>query len=385
MTSPETCDVLVVGGGILGLAAAREAKRRRPKAKVVLLEKEDAPGRHASGRNSGVLHAGFYYSPDGLKARLCREGNAALSAWCLERGLPYAKRGKLVVASGPEDLPRLEELLRRGKANGVRLEKLDAAAAREAEPRAKVFEAALWSPDTAVVDPGAVVASLAADAKALGVELRLGRAWRRGDWDAGAVINAAGLQADRVAAGYGFGASYALVPFRGFYLYSDEAPGAFRALIYPVPDPAFPFLGVHVTVDVHGRAKLGPNALPGFWREQYGGLAGFSAGELFELLPRHARIAAGSAAVGAEEAAKATRAGMVSRAARLASGLTVSAFRRWGPTGIRAQLVERASGALVHDFVVEGDDRSVHALNAVSPGFTCALPFAALLADRLKL
>jgi L-2-hydroxyglutarate oxidase len=380
-----TCDVLVVGGGILGLAAAREAKKRRPKARVVLLEKESAPGLHASGRNSGVLHAGFYYSPDGLKARLCREGNAALSAWCRERKLPFARRGKLVVASSPEDLPRLDELLRRGKANGVRLEKLDAMAARELEPRAKVFEAALWSPDTAVVDPGAVVASLAEDAKAQGVELRLGEPWAEGAWDAGAVINAAGLQADRVAAGYGFGGGYRLVPFRGLYLYSDEAPGAFRTLLYPVPDPAFPFLGVHVTVDVRGRAKLGPNALPALWREQYGGLGGFSAGELLSLLPLHARLGAGVAGLALEELAKSTRAGMVRRASRLAKGLKVSDYRRWGPAGIRAQLVDLKTKALVQDFVVEGDARSVHALNAVSPGFTCALPFASLLADRLKL
>lgn len=379
------CDVLVVGGGILGLAAAREAKRRRPKASVVLLEKEDAPGRHASGRNSGVLHAGFYYSPDGLKARLCREGNAALTAWCLERKLPYAKHGKLVVASRAEDLPRLDELARRGKANGVALEMLDAKAAREAEPRAKVFERALWSPSTAVVDPGAVVVSLAADAKALGVDLRLGEPWRKGVWDAGVVINAAGLYADKVAADFGFGAGFALVPFKGLYLYSDEAPGALRMPIYPVPDPAFPFLGVHFTVTVDGRVKIGPTALPALWREQYGGLSGFSAGELASALAWQARLLPGLGALAMEEAAKMFRSGLVSRAAALAEGVDAKDYRRWGPAGIRAQLVDLKAGALVQDFVIEGDARSVHALNAVSPGFTCALPFAALLADRLKL
>lgn len=385
MASPRTCDVLVVGGGILGLAAAREAKRRRPKASVVLLEKEAKPGLHASGRNSGVLHAGFYYSPDGLKARLCREGNAALTAWCLEKKLPYAKRGKLVVASKPEDLPRLDELARRGKANGVTLETLDAKAAKAAEPRVKVFERALWSPTTAVVDPGAVVASLAEDAKSLGVELRLGEPWRIGVWDAGVVINAAGLYADRVAADFGFGAGYALVPFKGLYLYSDEAPGALRMPIYPVPDPAFPFLGVHFTVTVDGRVKIGPTALPALWREQYAGLSGFSAGEMLSLVPLHVRLASGLGGLALEEAAKSFRSGLVSRAAALAEDVDEKDYRRWGPAGIRAQLVDLKAGTLVQDFVVEGDARSVHALNAVSPGFTCALPFAALLADRLKL
>ncbi len=385
MPAARTCDVLVVGGGILGLAAAREAKRRRPKASVVLLEKEAAPGLHASGRNSGVLHAGFYYSPDGMKAKLCRAGNLALTAWCEERKLPLAKRGKLVVATRPEDLPRLDELARRGKANGVPLETLDVKAAREAEPRAKVFERALWSPSTAVVDPGLVVSSLADDAKTLGVEIRLGEPWQKGAWDAGVVINAAGLYADKVAADFGFGAGYALVPFKGLYLYSDEPAGSLRMPIYPVPDPAFPFLGVHFTVTVDGRTKIGPTALPALWREQYGGFGGFSAGELLSLIPLHARLASGLGGLALEEAAKSFRSGLVSRAAALAEGVDVKDYRRWGPAGIRAQLVDLKAGALVQDFVIEGDARSVHALNAVSPGFTCALPFAALLADRLKL
>lgn len=380
-----TCDVLVVGGGILGLAAAREAKKRRPRARVVLLEKEKAPGLHASGRNSGVIHAGFYYSPDALKARLCRAGNLALSAWCEERKLPFARRGKLVVATRPEDLPRLEELARRGRANAVPLELLDARSARDIEPRAKVFERALWSPSTAVTDPAAVVSSLADDARARGVELRLGEAWRKGAWDAGAVINAAGLQADRVAADFGFGAGYALLPFKGLYLHSDEAPGAFRTLLYPVPDLAFPFLGVHVTVTVDGRAKIGPTALPALWREQYAGLSGFSARELLALIPLHARLASNLGRLALEEAAKSLRGGLVRRAAALAEGVDVRHYRRWGPAGIRAQLVDLKTGALAPDFVVQGDARSVHALNAVSPGFTCALPFAALLADRLGL
>lgn len=382
----------------MGLSIARELKRRRPDASVVLLDKEDGPARHSSGRNSGVLHAGFYYTADSLKARFTRAGNIAWTAYCRERALPLRACGKLVVASRPEELPVLDELLRRGQANGVPVELVDEKRAREIEPRVKTLERALFSASTAVVDPAACLAALAADAAREGIDLRwktayLGRAGRvvrtsNGAVEAGYVVNAAGLYADRVARDYGFSERYRILPFKGLYLYSDEPAGAFRAHIYPVPDIRNPFLGVHFTVTVDGHVKIGPTAIPALWRENYGGLDGFSAPELAEIVCRQAGLFLGAGfdfrRLAWEEIQKNSKGVMVSLAGRLADGVKASDYRRWGRPGIRAQLVDVEKKTLVMDFVIEGDNRSIHVLNAVSPGFTCAMPFAAHVCDKVE-
>lgn len=393
----KTSDFLVVGGGVVGLSIARELKRRNGKASVVLLDKEDGPDRHASGRNSGVLHAGFYYTADSLKARFTRAGNLAWTEYCRERGLPLRACGKLVVASKPEDLPVLDELLRRGKANGVPVEAVDAKAAREIEPRARTLGRALWSPSTATVDPAACLAALAADAAREGVDLRWGQAYAgraggavrtsKGVLEAGFVVNAAGLYADAVARDFGFSARYRILPFKGLYLYSDEPAGAFRTHVYPVPDIRNPFLGVHFTVTVDGRVKIGPTAIPALWRENYGGLAGFSAVELAEILARQAGLFFGAGfdfrRLAFEEIRKNSRRVMAGLAAALADGVKPRDYRRWGKPGIRAQLMDVTTRQLVMDFVLEGDRRSMHVLNAVSPGFTCAMPFASHVVDKI--
>jgi len=394
----ETRDFVVVGGGVVGLSIARELKRRHPKASVALLDKEDGPSRHASGRNSGVLHAGFYYTADSLKARFTRAGNLAWTEYCKERSLPLRACGKLVVASSPEERATLEELLRRGRANGVPVELVDEKTAREIEPRAKTFDRALFSPSTSVVDPAACLTALVADAELEGIDLRwstayLGREGRAvrtsaGVLEAGYVVNAAGLYADRVARDYGFSENYRILPFKGLYLYSDEPAGAFRAHVYPVPDIRNPFLGVHFTVTVDGRVKIGPTAIPGLWRENYGGLQGFSAPELAEIALRQAGLFLGAGfdfrRLAWEEIQKNSKGVMVKLAARLASDVKLKHYRRWGRPGMRAQLVDLKKKSLVMDFVLEGDGGSMHVLNAVSPGFTCAMPFAAHVVDGVE-
>lgn len=392
----ETRDFLVVGGGVVGLSIARELRRRHPNASVSLIEKEDGPSRHASGRNSGVLHAGFYYTADSLKARFTRAGNLAWTAYCREKGLPLRACGKLVVATRPEEVPVLDELLARGRANGVPVELVDEKAARGIEPRARTLGRALFSPSTAVVDPVLCLAALARDAAAEGVELRWGTPYlgRKGAAalvpggavDAGFVVNTAGLYADRVARDYGFSRDYRVLPFKGLYLYSDEPAGAFRAHIYPVPDMRNPFLGVHFTVTVDGRVKIGPTAIPALWRENYGGLAGFSAVELLEIAARQAGLLLSAGfdfrRLAWDEIRKNSRFVMTGLAARLADGVRPSDYRRWGEPGIRAQLMDVRRKTLVMDFLLEGDGRSLHVLNAVSPGFTCAMPFASYVCDR---
>lgn len=393
----QTTDFLLVGAGVMGIAIARELRRRIPDAVVVLLEKEAAVGAHASGRNSGVLHAGFYYTADSLKARFTRDGNAALREYCREKGLPLNQCGKLVVARTAADHPQMDELLRRGAANGVALESVSEAEARKIEPRVKTCERAIWSPSTATADPAAVIAAMRADAEREGVRFALGAAFRRrhgnevetsqGGWSAGYVVNCAGLHADRIAKQFGFSRHYTILPFKGLYLYGDEPPGSFRTNIYPVPDLRNPFLGVHFTVTVDGHAKIGPTAIPAFWREHYAGLSGFSLRDLAEI----ARLQLGllfSAGfefrrLAWEELAKYDRAHLVSLAGRLADGVRVEDYRRWGRTGIRAQLLDTRTRKLEMDFVLEGDARSMHVLNAVSPGWTCSIPFARHVVDEI--
>lgn len=395
--STAATDFLVIGGGVMGLTLALEARRRHPGARVTVLEKEAACGLHASGRNSGVLHAGFYYTADSLKARFTRDGQRAMAAYCEERGLGINRCGKLVVARSEDDLPGLDELLRRARANGVELYEVDEAEARRLEPRARTVERALWSPSTASVDPARVMASLARDAEAAGVEVRTGTRYlgrtadgvrtSSGTVSAGYVVNAAGLYADRVARDFGFSGDFRILPFRGLYLYAELGDGFLRRHVYPVPELRYPFLGVHFTVTAAGRVKIGPTALPALWREHYRGLDGFRWDEFLEVGRRVAGLYRADdfafRALARRELSKGWKAALV----RLASGLVSAPLDRlgwrWGKPGIRAQLVNVRERRLEMDFRCEGDDRSFHVLNAVSPAFTCAFPFASHVFDRI--
>jgi L-2-hydroxyglutarate oxidase LhgO len=392
-----TTDFLVVGGGIIGISIARELRRRYSDRTVTVLEKEAACGRHASGRNSGVLHAGFYYTADSLKARFTRDGNRALTAYCVERRLPLNRCGKLVVARTAADHPQMDELLRRGAANGVQLESITEPEARRIEPRVKTCGRAIWSPRTSTADPGAVLDAMRQDAEREGIAFALADGFRRRrreevvtarqTWRAGYVVNAAGLYADRIARQYGFSDRYRILPFKGLYLYGDEPEGTFRTNIYPVPDLRNPFLGVHFTVTVDGHAKIGPTAIPAFWREQYAGLAGFRPRELVEIAALQCGLLFSAGfefrRLAMEELRKYDRRHLVALAGELATDVRPQHWRRWGRAGIRAQLLDIRTRKLEMDFVLEGDDRSMHVLNAVSPGWTCSLPFAAYVADAI--
>jgi L-2-hydroxyglutarate oxidase LhgO len=390
-------DFAVVGAGVMGVTIAAELRRRHPRASIVLLEKEDEPGLHASGRNSGVLHAGFYYTPDSLKARFTRDGNRALRDYCAARNLRLLRCGKLVVAKDESELATLEELFLRAARNGVEVERVSEAEARRIEPRVKTAGTALWSPTTSTVDPREVMRSLAADAVASGVRLLTGaRVLARtkpglrtsaGEIACGFVVNAAGLHADRIAQDFGFSQDYRILPFKGLYLYSSEPAFAFKTNVYPVPNLRNPFLGVHVTVTVDGHAKLGPTAIPCLWREQYGWTGGFSPRELAEIAGLTWKLWWGEEfdfrGLASEEMKKYARRRLVEQAMPLADGIRTEDYVRWGTPGIRAQLVDVRRGTLVQDFVLEGDAGSLHVLNAVSPGWTCALPFANHVCDRI--
>jgi (S)-2-hydroxyglutarate dehydrogenase len=392
-----TTDFLVIGGGVIGINIARELKRKYPDQSVTLIEKEDEVAQHASGRNSGVLHAGFYYTADSLKAKFTRQGNVAMHEYCESKKLKMNKCGKLVVAKDEHDYPVLDTLLERGKANGVPLEKITIEDAKKIEPRVKSHRHALWSPTTTSVDPVEVTLEMKKDAIAEGVSIRTGVAYlgkqngtlrtSAGDLQAGYVVNSAGLYADKIAQDFGMSEHFRVLPFKGVYLYSSEPHGALHTHIYPVPDLRNPFLGVHFTVTADHHIKIGPTAMPAFWREQYEGFSGFSATEMMDILWRQAGLMLFAGfdfrRLAYEELRKYMRTHLVSLATALLEGVTPDHYKEWGRTGIRAQLLDIRSRKLIMDFVFEQDDRSLHILNAVSPGFTCSMPFARHIVDQI--
>jgi L-2-hydroxyglutarate oxidase len=389
-------DYLIIGGGIIGLHIARELKTRFKRRSVRLLEKESSVGRHASGRNSGVLHAGFYYSADSMKARFCRDGNRQMRAYCQEHGLPLRTCGKLVVARNAKELAGLDELHRRGTANEVHVEMLSLAEAQRIEPRVLSHERVLWSPDTASADPLAVIASIERDCMSLGVDIRKNVSYHsggpgvvstaQGTLTCNYLINAAGLYADRIAKDFGFCTDYTILPFKGIYLYGQETSAPLRTHIYPVPDLAYPFLGVHITLTVDGHTKIGPTAIPAFWREQYAGLDGLNLMELGEILWREASLMLHAGfdfrGLAVQELRKYSPSYLVAQATQLLDGVKQEDFTSWGRPGIRAQLLNMRTRTLVMDFCLEGDARSLHVLNAVSPAWTCSMPFSAHVVDE---
>ncbi|PIR00519.1 MAG: L-2-hydroxyglutarate oxidase [Nitrospinae bacterium CG11_big_fil_rev_8_21_14_0_20_45_15] len=389
---------LIIGGGVIGLNVARELKRRYPDERVLLTEKESQCGTHASGRNSGVLHAGFYYSADSLKAKFTRDGNQRMTAYCKEKKLKINPCGKLVVAKDESELPWLDELLSRAKTNGVELKSISEQEAREIEPRVKTFQRALFSPTTSSVDPGEVMLSMKQDALAEGVEIETGAAYlgrnantirtTAGPIEAKYVVNCAGLYADRIGRDFGFSEHYRILPFKGLYLYSNEEPGSLRTNIYPVPDLRNPFLGVHFTVTADGKMKIGPTAIPAFWREQYEGFGRFRPDELAEILFRQMGLFLFSnfdfKSLAFDEIKKYWRRHLVSLSSVLLENVRPAQYKKWGKPGIRAQLLDLRTRTLEMDFVLEGDKHSMHVLNAVSPAFTCALPFAEYVCDRIE-
>jgi (S)-2-hydroxyglutarate dehydrogenase len=391
-----TSDYLIIGGGVVGLAIAREIKLRDSKKSVILVEKESELGLHASGRNSGVIHAGFYYSPDSLKAKLTRQGNVLLHEFLGSKSVPIKNVGKVVVTTNQSQVASLEELYRRGIANGVPLEVLDEKQLAELEPNTKTVEKALWSPTTSVADPLALVDALKEDLIGLDVKIHLSEKvtaisekivkTEKNIFSYGHLVNAAGLYADKIAHQLGFGLQYDMLPFKGLYWYAPRLKNTIHHHIYPVPDPRNPFLGVHLTVTVNGDIKIGPTAIPAFWREDYGGFSGFSFKELGQIavdLPRFLFSPHHNAwNLIATEMPKYSRRYLVDQAKRLVPALKQEDFSKKGKIGVRAQLFDRKAKKLEMDFVVESDSNSTHILNAVSPAWTTSLSFAKHVAEE---
>jgi L-2-hydroxyglutarate oxidase len=387
--------VVVVGGGILGLAVARAL--RADGERVTVCEKEPVWAAHQTGRNSGVIHSGLYYQPGGLKARLCVAGAASMAAYAREHAVPCEIGGKLVIATDHAELPALAELERRGIANGVPVRRLDAQQARRYEPEVRCV-AALRVESTGIVDYAAVSRAMAAELADDDVELRPGSEvlgvhvdstgvrvqTATAELRADALVNCAGLHSDRVARLAGLTPAARIVPFRGEYFeLTPDAAARVRGLIYPVPDPAFPFLGVHLTRGIDGHVHAGPNAVLALRREGYR-WRDASLRDLGEVLgyPGFWRLAARHLRTGVAELARsASRRAFAADLSRLVQGIRAADLVR-APAGVRAQAVG-ADGALLDDFVVQAAHRQVHVLNAPSPAATSALEIARHVAGRL--
>ncbi|MGW7366094.1 L-2-hydroxyglutarate oxidase [Streptomyces sp. NPDC054841] len=396
MTAAYDCDVLVIGGGIVGLSTAYALTRAAPGTSVVVLEKESGPARHQTGRNSGVIHSGIYYRPGSLKARFAVRGAAEMVKFCAEYGIAHEVTGKLIVATGREELPRLHALVQRGRENGIPVRELGPAQITEYEPQVRGL-AAIQVGTTGVCDFGAVAAQLAEASGASGAEILYGeevRAVDRRPWGvavrtasgrivrARAMVNCAGLHCDRVAQLAGDEPGMRIVPFRGEY-YELARPELVRGLVYPVPDPAFPFLGVHLTRGIEGGVHVGPNAVPALAREGYDWstvhprelAATLSWPGSWSIARRHWRYGAG------ELHRSLSKSAFTTAVRRLLPAVTEDDLR---PTaaGVRAQAVLR-DGTLVDDFLIKEARRTVHVLNAPSPAATASLPIGREVAKRV--
>lgn len=391
-------DILICGAGVVALALARVIHARQPGKKIRILEKESDVAYHSSGRNSGVLHAGFYYSANSLKAKFTRDGNKALRTFCQEKKIKINECQKVVVAQSEAEVSGIIELEKRGRINGVDVRIIDEKELKEFEPNAKTFEKALLSPTTATVDPVEICLALKDELSQKGVTFHFGEGYKRKisdhsvestlgrEFEAGLIINAAGLYADKIARDFGFSQDYTIIPFKGVYLKYKGADRPVRTNIYPVPNLKNPFLGVHFTLTVNNDIKIGPTAIPAFWRENYQGLQGFRLNEMAEILAQEARLFVQNSfdfrRLAMEEMKKYNKEHFVRLATKMVHKIDPAGFTEWSKPGIRAQLLNLKTRELVQDFVVEGDKKSVHVLNAVSPAFTSSFPFAEWIYDK---
>ncbi len=400
------CDVLIVGGGMVGLSIAHQLIERGITKSIVLLDKENALGKHSSGRNSGVLHAGIYYKPNSVKAKVCVSGARRLRTWIEERGLPINPCGKVIVPPKPELDSQLDVLFERGKSNGATVELWDQKQLRDLIPEAESASGrALWSPNTAVVKPIAVVERLQKELALKGVRIITGQTWRIEDplkcqikLGNGSevfyshLINCSGLQADRVAHQFGVGLNYSLLPFRGMY-WQVKADCAIKPKtnLYPVPDLNVPFLGVHFTpsADTIPIVSIGPTATPAWGRENYQGFESvepvMAANNAALLLRQYLANRGGFRKYVHEQAFLTLPHLLVKAAQQLIPSIRREHIELSQKVGIRSQLFNHTNQHLEDDFLCLLGPNSTHVLNAISPAFTASFSLADLIIESTGL
>jgi (S)-2-hydroxyglutarate dehydrogenase len=395
----KTCDFLIIGAGIIGLSIAKEIKARDPKARIRLIEKEPCLGAHASGRNSGVLHTGIYYPNGTIKAKLCKAGADAMFNYAQEHGIPVRRDGKVITATSEENAVGIDKLLANAKANGVSATKINADEIRQIEPYARAEFGGIYCQDTAVIDSLRVLESLHTRIAEQGVDIVMNQQVTHIDeahkfiktqssqYNYDTLINAAGAYADRVAKLAGVGRDYQLVPFKGlYYKLTPEAAHRVRTSIYPIPNPALPFLGIHFTRVISNDVYIGPTAIPAFGRENYGVLSGASPIEALSIGTQLARLYAGNPQnfrnLVHSEIPHYHKSSFLAAARQLLDTLEHDWLLSTPKVGIRPQLVNSRKNLLEMDFVVESGRNSVHVLNAISPAFTSSFAFAGYVIDQ---
>lgn len=381
-------DIAIVGSGAIGLGVARGLKELDPTLSIAIFEKESSFSEHASARNSGVLHAGFYYSPESLKAKFCRDGREELETFISKYSLPFMKVGKVVVATSEEEDNRITTLLDRGLANGVHLERLPSSELNRFEPLAVTHGSFLWSPNTSISNPTLVNTVIRQELEDKGiqffsnshVEFR-NRQWKSNNLDINAdyFINAAGAWALDIAHQMQIGASFRTMPFLGLYKQTSTSNLPIRTLVYPVPHPINPFLGVHFTPTLDGKVKIGPSALPIIGKSQYTIKSPVTAEEVVNYARNLVSLSKGNKhdllKMMKYEIPKLLTSNLVSTASSLIPVAKHVKVWKPKPPGIRGQLIDVKKGELLQDFVIEHTEKSTHILNAVSPGWTAAIPF----------
>lgn len=392
-------DHVIIGAGIIGISLGISILEKYPQKKVLVIDKEDRPGFHASGRNSGVIHAGFYYSPDSLKAKFCKLGNLELKKFCRENDLKILETGKVVVCQDTKDIDRLEKLYERGIANGVEIEILDKKELHKYEPAASTVEKFIWSPTTAVANPKEIIFKLSEKFSSIGGKFQFNvRSTlvknnneiliksNKGLFRSESIINAAGAYASELARQVGVGTEFLCLPFLGAYRKSNLISSNPRRLIYPVPNPVNPFLGVHTTNSLDNKIKIGPTAFPVIGKEQYKFLDGFTLYELKEFLMASKTLLTSEnlefIKLAQEEGTKLFKKALVRRAKKLSNSLGQN--NRWDahPAGIRAQIVNTKTKSLEMDYIIRAENNALHILNAVSPGWTSAIPFTRWIVEN---
>ena len=391
--------IVICGAGIIGLSIARELIKRGAE-DIVILEKEHQLGLHASGRNSGVLHAGIYYSQDSLKARFCLKGNLMMKEYCREKGIPVHETGKVIVTKKEEELSSLNELYKRAKKNGAEVRLIDSKELQEIEPYARTVEKAIFSPQTAVVDARKVLSVLEKELVDTGkvrflkgtevIGIKGSRALKTtgGELTFETIINSAGAYADKIAHLFGIGQKYTILPFKGTYKkLRKEKSHVVRGNIYPVPDIRNPFLGVHFTRSHDGEVYIGPTAIPAFGRENYGIVKGIDREAPSILLKNLILLFTNSKfrKIALNEPAKYIKSRFYRDVAPMVKDLKPEDIIPSQKVGIRPQLVDWETKELVMDFLVLKDSSSVHILNAISPAFTSAFAFAEFVVSQYVL
>jgi L-2-hydroxyglutarate oxidase LhgO len=394
----ETFDVAIIGGGINGIATGIALLESKENTKVIILEKEPQMGLHASGRNSGVLHSGFYYSPKSLRATFCKQGNAELTTFCKNNNIPILNTGKVVISRNESELNELKRLAERGYANHINIELLPDTELKRIEPLARTVQSFIYSPTTSVSDPKLVMDKLLEKYLLLGGKIKYSQKVQLNSsngettldpklkTEAKFIVNVAGVHSHKISQQIGIGYEYGFIPFLGQYLIAPNKLGL-KTLVYPVPNPDRPFLGVHLTKTVNNKIKIGPTAIPVLGKEQYTLSSKIGPSEIGETLKSMWYFIRKNPQEVSKflihEWSTLNSKKLVNEASYLVP--EVSAINKWenGNAGIRAQLVDLKTGALVEDFVTKEFQNSLHLLNGISPGWTCALPFGRYLAEKL--